>query len=1123
MACLTGSRCCHECGMRLGLECPHCSAVLPPTAHSCDQCGLEVWISSGGPRCAPSLRGKQVDPREYLAADLQERILSQRDYIIGRRKLVAVLLVDMVGYVFGPAPAHFEEGSLLLDQFYAMIIQKICDYEGLVNDVVDHMILALFGAPIPLEDAPQRAIRAALAIHRELFGFGHLISTGDRAPGIPMRTGIGTGPVVVESIGKDLRVSLTAVEDTIRVACRMVGLAEPGTIYVTEDTFKLTEGLFRFEALGEEVAGALSGKVNAYRVLGSSSTRTRFDVHAERGLTRFIGRDRDSEALLDAYEKAKDGRGQVCSIAGDAGVGKSRLLYEFRKAVATGDVTFLEGKCLSYGRGAAYHPIIDILKSHYDIHDGDSDSEIRRKVKRELKRLAVDEEKILPYVLELLSVKESGIDEIATSAAARKEGIVEALRLPLLRAAQLGPVVIAIEDLHWMDGSSEDIVNQLVDTIPESRVLLVCTYRTEYVHTWGAKSFHTQVNLAPLSSSDSLVMVAHLVGTYEIASNLAQLILEKTAGVPFYIEEFVRSLKDLQIVERDGNRYSLREDQAGLTIASTIQDVIMARVNALPVSAKQVLQVGSVIEKEFSHRLIARVTDIPENELVARLSILRYEDLIYERGIYPESTYVFKHALIRDVCYQSLEDRTRRAFHRRIGEVMEQHFPEIAAGSPEVLGHHFTEARLLEPAATYWQKAGEIAVRRSANREAIDHFVKALSMLKALPESLERTRQELNVQLALGPTLMAAKGYAAPAVEQAYLRARELCEQLGEWPMLYTVLRGLWGVYIVRARLQDSLELGKQCLALAERMKSPPLFIWSHQMVGQTATHLGELALARQQFDEGLRLYDAQKRRTPRALQDPAVACLSYKSSVLWLLGYPDQALAASRRAVELARRLSHPFSLAYALIFAAVVCQFGRMAHECIEYAEAAWDLASDQGILYWSAVSRVLRALARIEIGDRQEAIALAHRALTAYAMTGSKLMRPYWLGVVAEARAKEGETYEAIRLLEEAQAVMETSGERWAEAELHRLRGELLLSLSPRDVTGGEACLKKALETARRHQARAWELRATVSMSRLRQMQGRTDQARTLLEQACGAFTEGFGAPDFREAEILLEELG
>jgi predicted ATPase len=565
-----------------------------------------------------------------------------------------------------------------------------------------------------------------------------------------MRVGIHTGPVVVGTLGNDLRVEFKAVGETVNLASRMEGLAEPGATYVTEDTFKLTEGFFRFEALGKKTVKGKKERVSVYRAIAASTRRTRFDISAERGLTPFVGRERELDLLLDAFERAKAGRGQAVSIMSEAGLGKSRLLYEFRKAVANVDATFLEGKCLSYSRGISYHPIIDIIKSNFDVLEGDKDSEIKGKLKNGLRIVGTDEATTLPYLLELLSVKDSRIDKIPMTPEARKDRIIEALKQIVLKGSEIRPVILAYEDLHWVDRSSEDVLKYILESIPGARVLMIFTYRPEFVHTWGARSFHNQITLNRLSNRESLIMVSHLLGTEDIDRDLEELVLEKTEGVPFFVEEFIKSIKDLRIIERKDDKYHLAKDIQDLAIPSTIQDVIMARVDSLPEGPKEVLQTGSVIEREFSYELIKRVTGLPDPELLSHLSVLRDSELLYERGIFPQSTCIFKHTLTREVVYDSILTMKKKKLHEVIGNAAEDLYRENIEEHYEVLAGHFIYSENYEKGSEYSRLAGKKAEKSASLNDAISYVQKRIACLEKLQVTDDVQKKTIDARTALG-------------------------------------------------------------------------------------------------------------------------------------------------------------------------------------------------------------------------------------------------------------------------------------------------------------------------------------------------------------------------------------
>ncbi|MBW2194586.1 MAG: AAA family ATPase [Deltaproteobacteria bacterium] len=738
---------CVECGSKFEVPCPACGFGNSSSFKFCAECGHNLTLPSPEPIHEDLSFDEKIDKiQRYLPKGLTEKILSQRDRIEGERKQVTVMFCDLEGFTSLSEKLDPEEAYDIVDQIYELLIHKVHDYEGTVNEMTGDGIVALFGAPIALEDAPQRAIRSAMAIHREMARLSDRMK--EEREGIPplrMRVGIHTGPVVVGTVGNNLRVEFKAVGDTVNLASRMEGLAEPGATYVTDDTFKLTEGFFRFEALGEKEVKGKKEPVKVYRVIAPSTRRTRFDVSAERGLTPFVGRERELELLLDGFERAKEGRGQAFSIIAEAGLGKSRLLYEFRKAVTNEDLTFLEGRCLSYSRNVAYHLHTDILKANFNVKEGDNDQEITEKLIKGLKVLGADETSMLPYLLELLSVKQSGINKLPTDPELIKDRIKEALRKIVLLGSELRPLILAYEDIHWADNNSEEILSYVLDSIPRARVFIIFTYRPEFVHTWGTKSFHSQLTLNRLSNHESLTMVYDILDTENIDKDLEELILANTEGVPFFIEEFLKSLKDLKIIKIIDGKFHIALHTGQVTVPSTIQDMIMARVDSLPDTAKELLQIASVIERQFEYELIKRVVGTPEQDLLTRLSILKESELLYERGIYPQSTYIFKHSLTREVVYDSLLLKRRKEIHERVGKSIFDIYSNRLEEFYEVLSYHYSRSNDLVNALQYLRLSGDKAIRKQSYLDAYHFYQEAILVLNKMPNTEENKRKHLEI------------------------------------------------------------------------------------------------------------------------------------------------------------------------------------------------------------------------------------------------------------------------------------------------------------------------------------------------------------------------------------------
>jgi predicted ATPase len=618
-------------------------------------------------------------------------------------------------------------------------------------------------------------------------------------------------------------------------------------------------------------------------------------------------------------------------------------------------------------------------------------------------------------------------------------------------------------------------------------------------------------------------MVTSVARAKALPRDVVQQIVAKTDGVPLFVEELTKTVLESGLLREDADHYELTGPLPALAIPATLQDSLMARLDRLA-TVKTVAQLGATIGRQFAYDLLQAIAPLDEPTLQHGLRQLVEAELLYQRGILPQATYIFKHALIQDTAYQSLLKSTRLQYHRQIAQVLVDRFPETVETQPELVAHHYTEASLTEQAVPYWQRAGERATQHSAHAEAISHLTKGLALLQTLPDLAARTQQELTLHVALGAPLMATKGWAAPEAEHAFTRARELCRQLGETPQLFPVLAGLAAVYHVRGEHTIARELGEQMMRLAQSTQRPPFLLIAHYTLGEFLECLGELVPARRHLEQGIALYDPHKGRSSafRGTQHPGVACLSVVAYVLWLLGYPAQALQRSHEALLLAQELSHPFSLGFALLWAARLHLCRREEHTAQARAEALMTLAAEQGFAAFLAQASVHRGWALAKQGQAEDGIQQIHQAMATLRATGAEWLRPYCLGLLAEAYGQAGQGEEGLTALAEALAAVDRTGERGYEAELYRLQGELLLRQAVPEVAQAEVCFQQALIIARCQQARSWELRAAMSLGQLWQQQGKRTEARELLTPIYGWFTEGFETADLQEAKALLDEL-
>jgi predicted ATPase/class 3 adenylate cyclase len=1043
--------------------------------------------------------------------------VAKREASEAERCHLTVMCCELLVSSASSEPLDPEALHEVMPDFQHVCTEVIRRFGGHIAQDSGDRLWVYFGHPLSHEDDPQRAVRAGLRIGAEV---GRL--ERDKDISLAVRMGIHTGLVVIGDRRQPL-----ALGETPKIADWLLGIAEPHTLIISEATHRLVQGFFDCLDGGSHVLkGAVSTSMRVYQVQSESGAQSRLKAATTTGLTPLVGRQPEVALLLERWEQVKEGMGQVVLLSGEAGIGKSRLMEVWKERVAGEPHVRLECRCSPYYQNSALYPVIDLLHRALELRREDPPEEKMSKLEGALTRNGVPLSEVVPLFASLLSLPPSErYPALTLSPERQKQKTIEALLLVLLKMAAQRPVLVTVEDLHWIDPSTLELLDLIVEQGPTARIFTLLTFRPDFSPLWSIRSHFTHLTLNRLPSKQVEVMVGKMTGDKTLPSEVLQQIVTKADGVPLFVEELTKKVLESDWLHEREGCYELMGLLPALAIPTTLHDLLEARLNRF-MRGKEIAQVGAIIGREFTYELLHAISPWDETTLQSELKRLVDAELLYRRGILPQATYVFKHVLIQDAVYQSLLKSKRQHYHQQIAQLLEERFPDLVETQPELIAHHYTEANLTERAIVYWQRAGQRAIEHSALVEAIRHLTKGLALIKTLPDTPERAPQELALQIALGVPLIATRGYAAPEVQQAYARARELCHLLGETSQLFPVLRGLYAYYLVRGKLGIAYELGEQCLRLAQSVKDPALVLEAHFALGQTFLCRGDLAPAREHFVQGVALYNPEQHHAHAFLyaHDPGVACLSLDALALWLLGYPDQALKRSQEAMRLAQKLSHSFSIAWATIFAAIVHQLRGEVQTCRELAEATMSLSTERAFARWLAWGTLWRGWAVMEQGQGEDGIAQLQQGLAADRITGAESLVPYILGLLAEAYGKVGQTERGLNVLSEALAAVDKNGERSYEVELYRLKGELLQRAEGRKQieAEAEAYFRQALEVARHQSAKSWELRTAMSLSRLWQRQGKKEEARKMLAEIYGWFSEGFDTSDLKEAKAMLDSM-
>jgi class 3 adenylate cyclase/predicted ATPase len=1038
------------------------------------------------------------------------------------RRQVTVLFSDMVGSTALSARMDPEDFREIISAYQKCVTETVRRFGGFVAKYMGDGVLVYFGYPLAHEDDVERAVRAGLELIQAVSGLK------SSAP-LQTRVGIATGLVVVgDLIGSGSAQEQTVVGETPNLAARLQAFAEPNAVVIAESTRKLLGNLFDLQDLGAQDLKGIGGPVRAWAALRPASVESRFEALHESGLTELVGREEELELLLRRWSKAKTGEGQVVLLSGEAGIGKSRLTAALMERLEGEPHTRLGYFCSPQHTDSALYPVIGQMERAAGLAHGDTAQVKLDKLDALLAQTSTQDVSLFADMLSLPNV--GRYPALDMTSEQRKQRTLEALGSQVEASSRSKPVLMIFEDAHWADPTSLEAFSRVVDRLRTFRVLLIVTFRPEFEPPWIGRPYVTSLTLNRLGGRSISAIIDSVVGNKLLSANIRQDIIERTDGIPLFVEEMTKAVLEAGS-EEEARRTAAVVSSTALAIPASLHASLMARLDRLG-TAKQVAQIGAAIGREFSHALLFSVASKLEPELASALDRLISAGLLFRQGVPPHSSYLFKHALVQDAAYSTLLRERRRALHARIAETLESQFAEIAENQPELLARHCTEAGLIEKAVHFWGRAGQRSLERSSLIEAVEQLSHALARITTLPSSRALRHEEIKLQVALITPLLNVKGFAAAETKAATERSRLLIEHadaLGE-PLedpllLFSVLFGIWVANFVAYNGEVLRELAAQFLGLAEKQAVAAPLMVGHSVMGVSLATTGKFIQAREHYDRALVLYDPTVHRallTRFAAQDERVVILSLRSLTLWMLGYPEAAVADADLALEDARQIDHASTLMFALFWA------GLTKVSCGNYVvanvlgEELVTLGDRNGSPTWKFAGMNLQGRVSALIGKSARAIQMITAGLSANRSTGATLLEPFLLLSLAFARAELGHLNEAWRCIDDAMARIEKTKETWYEAEVNRVAGEIALKSPESDAAKAQAYFEQALAIARAQRAKSWELCSATSMARLWRDQGKREEARDLLAPVYGWFTEGFHTPVLQNAKALLEEL-
>jgi class 3 adenylate cyclase/DNA-binding winged helix-turn-helix (wHTH) protein/tetratricopeptide (TPR) repeat protein len=1026
----------------------------------------------------------------------------------GERRQLTVLFCDLVGATAITERLDPEDWREIASRYQRAAAETVARFGGHLAKYVGDGLVIYFGYPAAHEDDPERAVRAGLALIDTVAGLNRDLDPGHGVR-LAVRVGMHTGVVV---LGPGVAGGTEVYGDTPNVAARVQGLAEPDTVLLTEATHRLVSGRFIVEAKGAATLKGVQTTIAVYRAVLPRDLRSRHHAASARGLTPFVGRESERRLLVERWEQASTGGGQAVLVMGEAGIGKSRLVQNLKEHLASEPHTWIECHGSVYHQNTPFHAVVDMLHAGLGGRAATSLEERVEALERWLQVAGIALPDAMPLVAPLLGLPvPDRYPPLGLSPEAQRKKLLTTLATWLVGLAGVQPVVAVIEDLHWADPSTLELQAMLVEHVATAPVLLVYTARAEFRPPWPLLAHHTLITLNRLSDRDIRAMIASVAAEATLGDELIETLVNRTDGVPLFVEELTKAV--LESGDRDPGR----------SVPATLEDSLMARLDRLG-PTKEVAQTGAVIGREFSWALLRALSRLPELELQRALTRLTDAELLYARGVPPEATFVFKHALVQDAAYASLLKSRRREIHREIARVLAEGFPETAEVHPELLASHYEAGGLVNEAVTHYQRAGAQAATQSSHEEAIQHFRRAATLLGSCPKDRSRDARELELQLALAPSLVAARGYAHQETAAAWERARTLAEALGDAARVGDALVGMAVGCYNRAELDRTVELAAEIVELGRQTGDETYLLCGYKAYAMSEYYRGRFALALEHCERAAALYDP-RRHAKLALRyggDQGVGAHAYAASTLGILGFPDRARNRARETILLARTLAHPVSIAMAL-------QWGTVLHWHLGDVESQRELAAEsvtlgesEGLPFYLGIAMALRGAALAASGNEQSGMQDLTQGLALLADTGSRVGAPAFVLLVADTHRSVGQHAEALVALERALDVSAQTGQPFVDAEILHMKGEVLVESGTGDAADAEQCFHRALAMARSQGAKICELRTATGLARLWLRQGRRSEARALLAPAFAWFTEGFDTRHLREAKALLEDI-